>query len=252
MQPDELVSVRSLIERFPRWLQASVLGKILYVAGLHFDALVEWLQVATLSRFPGVYSWETLPLHSRERQIDQGIGESDEHFAERLSRFLDTHATRGGPYALLEQVYERYRFSPGGAFTVHLFYQSGQYYQMTSAGVVTRTDVVVSTGTAGWAHWWLVYEWPTVVADDGTWDSDGDDGGWWDTTPEGAWDVDMPYSEVASIRLIPHKWNNAHSIGHVILLGPGQALWDIPDEDWNVEEDWDEGGDLDIVEFVIS
>lgn len=243
-----MTSIRDLLNAITAWARRGVAGKLLYVLGLHFDLLVEWAQVAIYSRYPGYYSDETLPIHARARKLDQGLGETAQQFADRLTKFWDAHENRGGPYDLLREVWEHYRHSDDGAFPVHLFYQSGAYYYMDATGAITRTDVEASTGGEDWAHWWLVYEWPDVVVDDGLWDDPGD----WDEVPVGAWDVSsLTFAECQDLRLIPTKWNNAHSIGHLILLGPGQALWDVPDEDWNSEEDWDEGGDVDLVEAVI-
>jgi hypothetical protein len=241
-------SIRSIPEDYVGWLKRGVLGKILYVIGLHFDFLIEWAQVAIWSRFPGYYSDETLPLHARARQLDQGIGETNAQFATRLETYIAAHSTRGNPYALLREVFAHYRYSADGPFPAHLYYTSGRHYEMDAQGVVTMADdTTFTTGIEDWAHWYLVYEWPTALADDGTWDDEGD----WDTTPDGAWDTTAPYSFIADARLIPSKWNAAHCIGHLTLLGPGQALWDIPDEDWDSEEEWDAGGDADLVDIVI-
>lgn len=241
------LGIRDLLDRWAAWLLRGVTGKLLYVIALHFDFLVHWAQVAIWSRYPGFYSYETLPLHARARRIRQGIGESNRDYALRLARYLEPHETWGGPYALLEQLWEQYRHSPDGAFRIHLVYQSGAYFLLDTDGTITRPPFVFSTGSDDWAHWWLVFEWPEPIADDGTWDDPGD----WDD-PDGAWDTSMPFSQVAAIRLIPAEWNNAHCIGHIILLGPGQAVWDIPDEDWNSEEEWDEGGDDELVEIIVN
>lgn len=235
------------LDTWASWLTRGVSGKILYVIALHFDALILLAQVAIWSRFPGFYSYETLPLHQRARRIRQGLGESNLSYSTRLTKYLDQHETWGGPYPLLDEIWHHYKDSTDGPFVVHLFYQSGAYFQLQTDGTVLRTDVEVTTGFEDWAHWWLVYEWPEVVNDDGTWDDPGD----WDDA-DAAWDTTLPYHVCADVRLIPSEWNNAHSIGHIILLGPDQAIWDVPDEDWNSEEEWDEGSADDLVEMIVN
>lgn len=218
-----------LVTVVPPWLRRKNAGGILYSFALHFDALIELVSAAVKIRFPGVYSDESLPLLSRERRIRQGLGESNRSFALRLNPYLATHRDRGGPYPLLEQIYARYRYSDAGAFPVHLVYASGARFDMATDGTITRdaASFLTGLGPEDWAHWWLVYEWPTAIAADGTWADSGvyDDGGVWDSA--------LTTAEAADLRLIPSEWNNEHCLGHLVLLSPGQALWDVPAEDWD-------------------
>jgi hypothetical protein len=213
----------------PPWLRRRNGGRILYVIALHFDALIELVTAAIKLRLPGAYSYETLPQLSRERGIRQGLGESDHSFALRLNHYLWTHRDRGGPYPMLEQIFARYRYSDDGAFPVHLIYTSGARLDMGVDGAITRDAASFGAGLGPdeWAHWFLVYEWPNAIGADGVWD---DPGTWGDG---GVWDSDLTVAEVTDLRLIPTEWNNAYCKGHLILLAPGQALWDAPLEEWD-------------------
>jgi hypothetical protein len=234
----------------PPWLRRRVGGALMYAFALHFDALAELVTAAVKLRFPGVYSAESLPLLSRERRIRQGLGESDASFAERMNTFLATHRDRGGPYPMLEQIFAHYRYSADGAFPVHLVYTSGARFDMGTDGVITRAAASFLTGLGAdeWAHWWLIYEWPTTVHSDGLW---GDAGAWGDG---GVWGCDLTAVQVTDLRLIPAEWNNAHCKGHLILLSPGQALWGAPEETWGetVGGTWGDGTATDPIQVEIE
>jgi hypothetical protein len=214
----------------PPWLRRSVGGRLLYAIALHFDALVELATIAIKIRFPGLYSYESLPSLSRERRIRRGLGETDASFAARLRGFFEAHRDRGGPYVLLEQIFARYRYSVDGAFPVHLMYTSGARFDLATDGAITRDVDTWGTGLGPeeWAHWWLVYEWPTTILNDGTW---GDPGAWGDG---GVWGSTLSVADVTDLRLIPTEWNNGYCKGHLVVLSPGQALWGVPDELWGV------------------
>lgn len=235
----------------PPWLRRTNGGGLMYTIALHFDALVELVSAAVKLRHPGEYSYESLPLLSRERHIRQGHGESNASFAARLDLYLQSHKDRGGPYPMLEQIFARYRYSPDGPFPVHLIYTSGARFDMGVDGVITRDAASFGTGLGPeeWAHWWLVYEWPTVINDDGLWD---DPGVWSDG---GVWDSDLTADQVTDLRLIPSEWNSGHCKGHLIVLSPGEALWDAPIELWDDTPGagtWDDGSAADPIQVEIE
>lgn len=243
-----MLNFRELIVTLvPPWLRRGNAAGLLYAIALHFDALVDLVTAAIKLRLPGVYSYETLPHLSRERRIRRGIGESDASLATRQANYLEAHKDRGGPYPMLEQVRAHYATAP---FVVHLVYASGARFDMDAAGTVTRDAVsfVTGLGSEEWAHWWLVYEWPVEIASDGLWDDGADS---WDAPP-GVWDSALTVAEVTDFRLIPTEWNNAHCKGHLVVLAPGQALWDVPVESWGATvETWD-GGSVDPVTLEIE
>lgn len=246
-----MLNYRELVTTIvPTWLRRGIAAKLLYVIALYFDALIELSTSAVKLRFPGQYGTEPLPYISRERRIRQGLGEPTASFAARLAGYLDAHRDRGGPYPLLEQVFAHYRYSTAGPFPVHLVYTSGARFDMATDGTVTRDGLSFSTGLGpdDWAHWWLVYEWPTVIDDDGIWD----DPGFWDDL--GVWDSTLLPDEVTDMRLIPTEWNDAYAIGHLVVLSPGEGLWDVPVELWDASltNTWDDASSADPVTVEIE
>src|ERR1044072_31681 len=92
----------------PPWLGEGNNERLGYATALQADMLGDALAAALLSRFPGLYTEETLPLIGRERRIARGPSEPSGSYAGRLVRWLDGHARRGNPYALLQQIFAYY------------------------------------------------------------------------------------------------------------------------------------------------
>ena len=201
----------------PWWLRDKVGGGVLYAIGMELDRLCEDLRAGVKTRFPGFYSMESLALIGRERRIRRGRNEADGTYVTRLLRWLDDHARRGNPYALLAQVHAYY--APA-SFGVELRYVSGRRFAMDTSGNVVRGDVTWTPpgDPAQWSRWWLIYQWPDAIDDDGTW---GDPGTWGDG---GVWGCGLSPAEVRDIRLVPREWNSAHALGWVTLQSPGITI----------------------------
>lgn len=221
----------------PWWIARieSTTGKMLWAGLVMLDGLVDAQVAAIKLRFPGLYSFETLPLIGRDRRIRRGPNESDEVYASRLPRWLDDHRRRGGPYALLEQV--RAYWAPD-AFDVELIYRTGRRFTMAAGESIVRDDVPFDYDTQPEKHarWWLFFFWPDGVDADGVWD----DAGTW--SDDGVWDSDLTIAEVENIRAIPHEWNNARCFGEVVLLSGDRELWDYPVGTWDDPGDWEDFG----------
>ena len=226
----------------PPWLQTGVAEKVLYALALHIDGLIDGVTAGVKSRFPNVYSAESLPLIGRERRILRGRTETDTVYASRLTRWLDDHKGRGGPVALLTQL--NAHFAPS-SFPMHVVYYSGREFSADAAGVVTRelvdVDWAPDANTAKWARWWLFYEWPTAIGDDGLW---GDAGTYGDG---GVWGSDLLVEDVVDLRAVPREWNAAHTIGVLVLLPAGAELWGYPEGTWgDGEATWGEADPVNI------
>jgi hypothetical protein len=197
----------------PWWLRGRVLGSVLYAIAAQLDVLQDATIAGVKLRFPGAYSYESLPLLGRDRRIRRGRFEADETYASRLLPWLDDHQRRGGPYALLAQLHAHY--APHN-FGIELRYVTGRNFVMALDGTVTRGDVTWTPpgNPAQWARWWLIYQWPDPVDDDGLW---GDPGIWGDG---GVWGSNLSPAEVRDIRLVPREWNAAHAIGRITLVSP--------------------------------
>lgn len=221
------ITFRDAIRRIsPRWLQGGTAEKVMYSMAIQLDALTDSARAGIKLRFPGLYSPETLAMTGKDRRIRRGRYESDEVYAGRQLRWLDDHRRRGGPYALLEQIFAHYVPAP---FAVALVYFSGRRFSMDTNGVISRDDITwqPDADTAKWARWWLFYQWPDPVSSDGLWSDPGD----WDDG--GVWDSDLTIEEVDDIRDLPREWNCAHAFGKVVLLSSGVELWDYPQGPWD-------------------
>ncbi len=210
----------------PTWLQTGQNEKLMYAFGVHMDGFVDALVAAVKMRFAGYYSAESLPTIGRERRIRRGRSESDGVYAVRLRRWLDDHPRRGGPYAMLAQLFAHY--APDN-FRIDLVYKSQRRFSMDNAGDVVRDDLGTGTSTeAAWAYWTLFYFWPVLPSPATVyW---GDVGRTWG---DGfVWGSSLTVNEVVDLRLIPREWNAAHCFGEICLLTADVLLWGYPEHTW--------------------
>lgn len=192
----------SLRKLCPPWLQNGLAERILYGLGVQVDAFGDALAAGVKQRFPGHYSFESLPLLGRERRIRRGPAETNDTYAMRLTRWRLDHRRRGGPYALLAQLYAYY--APNN-FPITLVYQSGRRYRMDVNGAVARDDIVWSPDAlvTAWARWWLFFETDMFGS-----------------APSA--------NQIADIKSVPREWNAAHCLGYVVLRLPGTEIIDQP------------------------
>lgn len=197
----------------PLWLQRGWAEKLLYAIGLQLDAFADALVAGVKLRFPNLYSAESLPLIGRERRISRGLVESDAVYGERLTRWLDDHRLRGGPYAMLAQLHAYYL---PNTFPIVLIYRSGQRYTMAPDGTVVRDTIAFHPDGVPerWARWWLIME-----------------------VSVGVYTPPLSDQDRADIALIPTEWNAAHCTGTVIVFPGDGELWDYP-----LGHVWDEPG----------
>jgi hypothetical protein len=191
----------------PPWLFNGTAVRILFSLTVPLDAFGDGIVAAVKVRFPNVYTSESLGLIGRERRIRRGLVETDESYGTRLQRWFEDHKRRGGPYALLAQLFAHY--APDN-FPIDLIYRSGARFQMAADGVVTRS-VVALGDTDQWASWVLVY-----LTD--------------------AYDI----SDAVDLAVIPREWIAAHCLGELVVLPTGGELWNYPPEMlWNQTGTWD-------------
>lgn len=202
----------------PPWLQTGNNEKLLYAAGMLADVCGDAMVAALAMRYPGLYSYESLPVIGRERRITRGPYETDAGYAARLRRWLDDHRRRGGPYAMLAQLYAY--FAPNG-FPITLVYRSGRRFDMAPDGTVTRSIVPtfgLDARPEQHARWWLFY-----ATDD--------------------YDVDdLSDEDRADLAHVPREWNNARCAGTIVVMPPGVELWNWPvGRRWNRHVKWNNG-----------
>lgn len=88
----------------PSWLNRGDGGKVLGTIGLLCDATAEHARQGLRARFPSLAPESALPFIGRDRRIARGIDEPSASYRERLLTWLDDHATRGGPFAMMDQL----------------------------------------------------------------------------------------------------------------------------------------------------
>ncbi len=205
----------AILRVMPPWLRRTNGAKLLWVIGVAVDSLADQTAAGVRTRFPGFVS-DALPLIGRDRRIVRGPGESDANYAGRLLRWWDDHARRGGPYALLEQLF---RFFGANIVQSDLVYHSGTRYVLDTLGTITR-DVIAwgADGTALWAQAWLFYR---LDAHPGV----------------------LTEEEIAAYKAIPDAWNAGHVLRiENVLVWPGVELWGYPSGTWGdpVDAVWPE------------
>ncbi len=126
----------------PPWLQRTVGGRLMQVLAGQADELVDKTIDAVLLRLPGAQATidpGALALTGRERRIRRGPGEDAATYARRLRGWWDAHRTRGGPYALLGQLYAF--FLDWLNVRMDVVYYSGTRRWIDEAGTITRDSI---------------------------------------------------------------------------------------------------------------
>jgi hypothetical protein len=188
-----------LLRIMPPWLRRTWGAKLLEAIGDQIDAQIERTAEGVSLRFP---AWDpnnvaeaALELIARERRIRRGPDEDALTHASRLRLWLDSHRTRGGPYALLAQLHafwvatldralavtgggDRFVTSSGDFLATELgdllATQDGESGDVVGTDIgetVTtgfRIDVVYHAGTR-----YVVDELGAVVRDAVAWNADG-------------------------------------------------------------------------------
>jgi hypothetical protein len=214
----------------PGWLRRTQAGGILYAIGLLFDGLADMTAAAIQHRYPGYYSYQTLPRLGRERKLTRGRYETDAAFAARLPGWLDAHKLRGGPGEMLRQLYAYWAGHPDAPFSAVLVNTHGLGFALDVAGNITWGLLTWSL-TPRFARWWLFLSGPyTPTIED--W-GDGDWGG------ERTWGTDLTPDEVADVRAIPVEWNARHCRdAEIAFVDATHRLWGYPVDTWGGGGDW--------------
>lgn len=147
-----------LLQSVPPWLTREVGGALIRQFGGLLDAIAVRGADGVKLRFPTLLLDTTaLALIGQERRIRRGPGEAASTYASRLPRWWDDHRGRGGPYALLRQLYAY--FAATLRRPIDLVYQSGTRYRMDVAGEITRDAISWEGDAGGWAQTiWLIWD----------------------------------------------------------------------------------------------
>lgn len=197
MTPNVLTYRDATWQKSVTWLRKGRAQKLLYALAIQIDTLSDMLVSGIKLRFPGLYTYESLPYIGRDRRITRGRNETNTAYASRLQRWLDDHRHRGSGITLLQQLYIHY--APDN-FPIDLVYKNGRRYRLATDGTITR-DTVTVVPTAQWARWTLYY--------------------FTDSFPDPLSDTDR-----SDLLTIPKQWIAGHALGRLILMRTGTELYD--------------------------
>lgn len=153
-----LAFVTGLVRTMPPWLRRTRGLRLLEAIGEQIDDVIDRTAEGVRLRFPHHLTPDpgALALTGRERRIRRGPAEPAATYAKRIRTWWDAHRTRGGPYALLGQLY---------AYTVDwlnvpidVVYYSGTRRAMDAAGAITRDAITWGADASGhWARFWVFF-----------------------------------------------------------------------------------------------
>lgn len=214
--PDVIPSYLRMFELvLPPWLLRTeglkLTGALAQVVDQHRTRLVAGVKL----RFPGLYSLDGVEKIGRERRIRRGPNEALDPYATRLRRWWEDHRTRGGAYALLEQMLAYLAGTPGPPYDVVSY--RGVRHVMDASEAITRDTITWGTDETGnWARVWVFV---------------------------GVTASSVTAETLESYAAIVRDWLPAHAVGEVVVLHPGTRLWDYPQPvpDWSDTWDWDDG-----------
>ena len=221
----------AILRIVPPWLRRDIGGAYLSSIGEVVDEHVDRAAAGVSLRFPNGSRTDALSLIGAERKILRGPGEDSVTYAARLRKWLDSHRTRGGAYALLEQLYEYFRASL--SVPMEVVGNSGVRVLVDSDGNITRDTILWGgDGTANWARIWVMINLPDTDLPVPILDANGEpvlDGGGNPTFT----DVDifsLTDAERELLCAVPRAWSAAHiDQTRVVLLHPDSELWGYRD-----------------------
>ena len=240
-----------ILNGVPPWLRRLVGARLLKGIATPIDDVAARTANGASMRFPNADRPDALQLIGAERRIRRGPEESATTYARRLLGWWDAHRTRGGPYALLGQLYA-YFFDFLNVQIEVVYNTSGRRYSMDVDGAVVRDAISWDgDGSGNWARFWVFIHAPaTIPIGTSPIETDGGDVLVTDDGDTITADVSIAPDELTAEQqeiflAIPREWSAAHidKIYVVLLWGAGE-LWDYPQPVGTWDDDpgalWDE------------
>jgi len=167
-------------------------------------------------RFPGLYSLEGVDKLGSDRRLRRGPNEDSAVYADRLKRWWEDHRTRGGAYALLEQMLAYLDGTLDPPYDVVSY--RGVRHVMDANEDITRDIITWGTDENDdyWSRIWVfVYTTASSVTDE----------------------------VLESYAAIVRDWIPAHIVCELVVIHPGTRLWGYPQPvpEWG---DWTWGGPI--------
>ena len=225
-------------ETAPPWLQRAIGGPLMNALGDVFDTQADRTLYSIRLRFPGETKVggadeDALARMATDRVIRRGPEETAAVFASRLPRWLDDHATRGAPYALLTQF--RLYFTGLIDSEIQLLNYSGGRYTIDLAGDITR-DVTPwgGDGSGSWAQIWIFFDLRGVEGPGDALTDEATDTLTTEVPEDLIADRDWSAADVSAIDegvfiSIARDWLAAHVLtAHLVFLTEDSRLWGAP------------------------
>lgn len=213
----------------PPWLRRTVGTAVMKSLGVQIDTEIDRDVDGVGLRFPNPNQPDALGFLGRERRILRGPAEPAANFAIRLRTWWDAHSTRGGPYALLGQMFPYLAGTIDAP--VEVVGNSGIRHLVDANGVITR-DSIDWNGDGNyptkWARFWVMINSATLTLPLVT------ESGEPVLTESGEQVLTVSQITAANITdeqkeivcAVPREWSAAHiDEVHVILLFDGGELW---------------------------
>jgi len=236
-----LFFIDAVLRLSPPWLRRAVGSAIMQGMGKSIDAEVDRDVEGVELRFPGganglAIHASALGLIGRERRILRGPGELDETYAARLRRWWDSHRTRGGAYALLEQMFE-YFLATNNVTITYVSNIGTSQARVDAAGTITR-GTFTAPGWVGdgfvppsWARFFIFMELDGTTLGSVLTTESGDI----ITTEDGEPVIvtipilSLTASDFDMLCAVPREWSSAHIDRiYFALLPTGGIVWGFP------------------------
>jgi hypothetical protein len=217
----------------PPWLSRRVGRAIMRALGRQIDVQAQRVGDGVRARFPGLAPDDALAFIGHDRLIPRGPLEPATSYARRLRIWLASHRSRGGPYAMLAQLFAFWVDTLN--VPIDLIYQTGRRYQMDVDGAVVRDDLTWSTGLffdgePKWERIWLFFYVDTLTEaltdefGNPITDEHGDP-----ITVDVLLGDALPDEWVEMFSLVPRTWTAAHiERTTIVLLRSDARLWGYP------------------------
>ncbi len=222
-----LTFVSSMLRVSPPWLRRIVGAAVMEGFGVPIDTETDRNTEGVELRFPNVSHPDALGFTGRERRILRGPIEPAASYIVRLRKWWDSHRGRGGPYALLNQLFGYFTGFP--VTPMEVVSNTGQRHLIDTSGNITR-DSIIWDGDGQlptkWARIWVMINDATLAVPLLT------ESGEEITTESGETIlIVVPITTLTPADedvfcAVPREWSAAHiDEMHVVLLFGGAELW---------------------------
>jgi hypothetical protein len=217
----------SILAVSPPFLLGPIGTAVQVAEGEIIDALADWETEGVEASMPGIGTPDALYLCGIDMSMDRNPGDTDDHYAFRIQRSVDSHQVQGNGPELLRQLVAW--FFPSITTPVRLVSDSAVWHEIDEVtGVVTKTNVGNNwtwdafTGVRWWRGWVIIDSSvsPWVI------DLWGDPGDWGDG---GTWGSSATLEQVSQIRRVVEQWKPANIIAKSIIVTFDASLFERTD-----------------------